>query len=218
MPDPGEGGFRQTIREGHDGPILGEWVTEDLEVVARKVCEPCNNGWMKDLEDAVESRFLPSLIQGRGRTLYEEGQALLAAWATKTALALQLATPDTAPIPTAQYREIAERKTAPPGRVQVWIGGYDGWRHGFFDPKHLTLRTAGGDFDAYQATVLLGRVIFQVFGHTCDDEVSVSKQGARGDMTARIWPVTAPVVWPPPLIVTEDSLRFLIEGFEVRPR
>src|SRR4051812_36711425 len=89
IPNEGEP-IRHTIRTGGlEGPILGQWETKELSVVANQVCKPCNNEWMNDLENDAKP-YLATLVRGRGRTLYSKGQTALAAWATKTVYALRL--------------------------------------------------------------------------------------------------------------------------------
>src|SRR5437764_13245065 len=56
-----------------------EWGGPPFTQTVRDVCEPCNTGWMNDLEVAVQPSLKP-LFAGRGRALHSEGQRTLAAW------------------------------------------------------------------------------------------------------------------------------------------
>jgi len=55
----------------------------------RAVCDGCNHGWMKDLEDAAKPLLEPMLHRDR-IPLDAEPRTTLAAWATKTAAMLTL--------------------------------------------------------------------------------------------------------------------------------
>ena len=63
------------------------------------VCRKCNNGWMSDLEVAVE----PIMLRVFGGVDIDQLSSaeiqILARWAAKTAIALSYATPQNAPIP-----------------------------------------------------------------------------------------------------------------------
>ncbi|MGH2911332.1 MAG: hypothetical protein ACRDJ3_02530 [Solirubrobacteraceae bacterium] len=66
------------------GPYLNRLLTD---LVLRKVCAPCNSGWMSELE--TEARpLLIDLIAGRVITLNSQVRAVLLRWALKTAAAL----------------------------------------------------------------------------------------------------------------------------------
>ena len=56
-----------------------------FERTVRRVCGACNNGWMNDLENAVEP-VLINLIQARETVLKTADAMLLAKWAVKTAI------------------------------------------------------------------------------------------------------------------------------------
>jgi hypothetical protein len=74
------GGVTHTIRDGVRGPILRQWEADTFDIVARKVCRRCNEGWMNDLERAVRPHLVP-LLQGRRWVLDAPAQRIMAAWA-----------------------------------------------------------------------------------------------------------------------------------------
>jgi hypothetical protein len=61
-----------------------------FDMVVKGVCEPCNNGWMSDVEGAVEP-YVEGMLVGRGRLLHREGQAAIATWGTLKTLVAQRA-------------------------------------------------------------------------------------------------------------------------------
>ncbi|MFJ2297358.1 hypothetical protein [Oerskovia paurometabola] len=56
--------------------------------VPRLVCAPCNNGWMSQLEDAVEPILLPAAL-GKVVALDEGQQGLVLKWLAKTAIVME---------------------------------------------------------------------------------------------------------------------------------
>jgi hypothetical protein len=213
LPHPG-GDFTHTIRLGLTGEVTATWDNKDLDIVAKQVCKPCNEGWM----EALDTKAAPYLraMQKPPRSLYNGEQRILAAWATKTSLALHLATPGLKPIDAGHYRNMTREKDQPPQRSQVWTGAYQGHRLAFHEPKALRLDPAHQLDDAYQGTIVFGRAVFQVFWHSHQNEVLIAKEGARAHMTTQIWPIREFVVrWPPEIIVTDESMPVLLGGWGV---
>jgi hypothetical protein len=72
--------------------LLGERKLTLSNLVAGRVCRPCNNGWMSQLEDQVVSPLV-ELASGdrRPAELATHERELIARWATKTAFALRVA-------------------------------------------------------------------------------------------------------------------------------
>jgi hypothetical protein len=86
---------------------------------ARVVCKPCNEGWMNDLEGAVEPILVP-LMLGEGRLLREAELRALAFWTFKTASMLACLGPKYAHLPADHYRW-AYRRRRPPETAQAWM-------------------------------------------------------------------------------------------------
>ncbi len=76
-----------------------------------KVCEPCNTGWMSDLEEQVKPVLTP-LINGASTTVAAGHRRLLALWATKTAIALAQDDPSTVCLSEPQIRDVREGRPA----------------------------------------------------------------------------------------------------------
>jgi hypothetical protein len=196
------------------GEVLHSWTSRELDVVASRVCEPCNTGWMAASENRARP-YLSALVQGRDCTLYRKGQTVLATWAAKTALALQLAIPGNIAIPQLHYRQIAKRQTRPPDNTQIWLAAYEGIHQLFSDPKHLTLApTEGGPpVDGYQMTFVINHAVFQVFGHFYKEPVT-RERPALADVAPQIWPVLGTVEFPPPVVLSDYTLgRFCVVPF-----
>src|SRR4051794_30508676 len=86
------GGLRTASRA--DGSTRVQPLRARLDLRARiwanAVCRPCNNGWMSRLETAVQPALEP-LILGPSRQGSIEDATILATWATKTSLIVELA-------------------------------------------------------------------------------------------------------------------------------
>jgi hypothetical protein len=90
------------------------------------VCMACNNRWLSVLEKDVQP-ILGPLIFGKERSLPPDEQRLLATWAVKTALMLDLGS-DRPIIPTGFYHDFRLRRGPLPNYL-VWIGAYRDWHY-----------------------------------------------------------------------------------------
>lgn len=65
----------------HSKRMVGDII--DFQV--KRVCGPCNHGWMSELESRAQP-LLTRIFNGSTTTLTPAHQLLLATWATKTAI------------------------------------------------------------------------------------------------------------------------------------
>lgn len=137
--------------------------SRSLEITV-PVCEKCNNRWLSVLENDVQPVLRP-LIRGEERTLTPADQRVLAAWAAKTALMLDLASG--APIiPTGFYYEFRQLRTALPSQA-VWLAAYLGKSKAIW-AEHRGLHLGVNEAEppnAFVTTFSVFRVVFQVVGH-----------------------------------------------------
>jgi hypothetical protein len=75
--------FRQYDRAG---TTLKTWKQGDLDWTAKVVCEPCNNGWMSDIEEKHAKPTLTGIIEGRPVSLLTRGIASIAIFGFKVAV------------------------------------------------------------------------------------------------------------------------------------
>jgi hypothetical protein len=171
------------------------------------------------LENDVRPVLTP-LIRGEERTLSLDEQRLLAAWAAKTALMLDLVA--SAPIvPAGFYCELRQLRTALPSQA-IWLAAYLGNRKAIWAEHRGLHITEDEPPNAFITTFSVFRVVFQVVGH-------FTKGGATFDDTrllslglARIWPACEnPIDWPRErLAFGDDALAELaasINGYRARP-
>jgi hypothetical protein len=200
-------------------------------IKVRCVCEKCNAGWMSDIETIVQP-ILTRMLKGESRTLYSVSQQLVATWAFKTALMLREATYPRADeerdrVPSSLYRHLYNH-AVPPGSVTVWLAGYVGsdWSTFFRETVGNVVMRRNDDIPdrttatAYGQVLLVGNLIFQVFGHTFPPDVPnlrLQPRGVGGKRLIRIWPTpfdSARVDWPPSVVLDDPSF----DGFVVSIR
>src|SRR5271170_2899127 len=104
-----------------DGSSTQERVPVKLDdFKLKRVCRPCNNGWMSDLETAAKPILL-TLIRGSGTVdaLAEEERLILAKWAGKTAIIESYSVGAESPVDPQLLRWMRDRDDNLPGRFCV---------------------------------------------------------------------------------------------------
>ncbi len=206
-----------SVAAGRDEPPHRVHQSDKIEVVARRVCRACNNGWMSELEVAAKP-YLQSMLRGHGRTYYEGGQAAMAAWAVKTVLMFDLVNPHPEmrrPIEDEHFQAMCASAPAVPPRMQVWLGAYRGAKTLWHWSKDIAVNVGKPDeAHAFTSTMLFGPIVLQVFGHLHPTPFDLRMNGDRADMGLKIAPFEAPVSWPPRQTMNEDNLWRFGQMFE----
>ena len=138
------------------------------------ICEDCNSVWLSRQERAVKPVLAPMPVSARQVTLSPASQKLLATWAVKTVLLLELAFRQMYPAsrPAEGYEasqpEFAwlRASSEPPPRSRVWMGCWDCQQTVpvRYAPSSAPLPTPDGSrVEGHFATFTLGYVAFQVF-------------------------------------------------------
>ncbi len=104
----GEGAFDRTRQS------LG------LDFTVKKVCAPCNNGWMAKLESDSKSVLEPLIIRQNLGLISLRHQRQIALWATKTAMMADQVQ-RTPLLPSHQLRRMRTHRAIPSG-TRVWLG------------------------------------------------------------------------------------------------
>lgn len=89
------------------------------DTTVRRVCEPCNGGWMNDLEMEVRP-VLEKLIAGKTLQVAEDRAIILARWVAKTAMMAQLTDPETLVTGSDDFHWLYSHGT-PPRRMRIWL-------------------------------------------------------------------------------------------------
>lgn len=114
-----------TIEHGHTGGAEDAYGSErdgvirsskGIEATVKRVCEPCNNEWMSDIENASKHTLIPlmyGLDPDGPPPLTTLDQAIVARWAYKTALIIRYFVPR-GELADKWYTDFYRDKTPPP--------------------------------------------------------------------------------------------------------
>jgi hypothetical protein len=202
------------------------------------LCATCNNEWLADIEKKVQPLLEPMVVSAESTMLDPAAQELLALWAVKTCLLLELAFRQRYPghrldegyQATPQELAWLQARNEPPPRSMVWLGCWDcqQTRPVTYEPSGADLPTADGvPVTGHMTTYTLGFVAFQVF---TVDFIAAEQHRARSwnlnppeplkQQLPRIWPcppTAQPVAWPPPMFRTDDWRDLVTWNGALRP-
>jgi hypothetical protein len=225
-----------------DGPGSGrEQIArmQHMNIVLRgSVCRPCNNGWLAAVIRRVAPLLKPMAAEAKPTVLDAAAQALVALWAVKTVLLLELAARQryrgsrSVEGYTATTQELAwlREQDEPPPRSMVWLTCWDCQRSTpvNYEPSAADLPAADGSQVAgHLTTFTLGFAAFQVF---TVDFIEAERRGAPvwntrppaqlTEALKRIWPpqLTVPdLSWPPAAFGKDDWQRLVTWDGVLRP-
>lgn len=203
------------------GVTLKPWRVHQPELKVRCVCQPCNNGWMSQLESQTK-HFLQPLLMGESRGLDMSGQTTIALWSLKTAMVLEALDQPQQRAYAQREREQLRMLSVIPWRTSVWLA--TSVDPSFFlstKNRHLGAVNAN-DISGVSITMAFAHVVLQVLtirvppavGPTTRVTTSVQR-GPWDRVTVQIWPAQpAQASWPPPLgLNSETGLNALAERF-----
>jgi hypothetical protein len=224
------------LTEGMDSDFTAEILASDgkkktysikgLNQSSRTVCIDCNNGWMSDLEDRVQKRIGPMILDGERTDLDRDSRLWVAAWALKTAFMLHQLSQNEPIIPTAElhkfYKSYESRKKLPDGYC-VWLAHRSTYQDGtgrgelIIASREQPVGTLGvvpeltEEFQSemlkpgrtiFRSTFAFGRVVFQVFGHNVQMGINIGIPQCLQRVVQLVWPIQSNHVdWPPPMPV-----------------
>lgn len=184
----------------HGDHVHNMWNTETIDIKVRKVCGPCNSGWMSSMETAVMPILTPLILTTDAQTFTEAEAITLATWVAKTALTASLLHPDeTNPIPRKYFDELHRERTPFRDSV-VWIAAYDVGRY----PASSSMVPIP-PVNGFLVTGNVGCFVYQL---TAGDDMAngglVMPPGELAPYVTQIWPLQphpelAPIIkhaWP----------------------
>jgi hypothetical protein len=198
------------------------FTTDKVDHKVRKVCGTCNRGWMGQLEDRVAPILRPTVL-GNLTRLGLEDQRLVALWAAKTAMVLDVAAPDSGIIPEEHF-DFLYRERHPPPHTLVWLAAYalDAGEPGEMVRAYglysrvvgLTWHVSTGDLNGYLSTFSAGYLVVQVMTLAVPDDYPPTEVGTVSDAPfVHVWPpVPRLLTWPPSVSVTLEGLEGLADG------
>lgn len=216
---------RITYRRGFQGRgetwSPHEWEDAPFNLRVKDLCKRCNNEWCGSIEDEARPIMTPMIV-GESVRLSPDAQTVLAIWAMKTILMLQLTYPhDHRGIPSDQYWWFREHRCPVPNE-QIWIARHDGsgdwpiashyYALGLFDPA---VSKPPDHHNGHAVAFSVGHLVFRAFGHTVETGTIAAPGDPFHGALRRIWPATGDVVdFPPPIEITgNDGLRALVDAF-----
>ncbi len=145
--------------------------------------------------------------------LTPDTQTLLATWAVKTVIVMELLNRQTRIFSRTQAPQVSQRMLPCPNAA-VWIARYQGiWPHLGF--SHAISKTPPISL----TTIFLHSLLFQVYlyGGPDDESPDVPKVATESE-NKQIWPPPAKdLVWPPPLAVIDEAMPGYLTAFFSRP-
>jgi hypothetical protein len=184
--------------------------SKTIEITVSTVCRYCNHHWMSDLE-TEGSPMLKPMLKGNPQGMSIEQQALLATWATKTAMTLdQTYAPSERVFPASACKWLMENTLPSPG-VIVHFGRYVGngdflaLVHNDLYRRAIPVGTRPGPPDASRSFIRIDQLIMEVT-ITQDAKLDLRATGRDiNDMILKVWPSAAPVAWPPRLAHNDQA-------------
>ena len=107
------------LQLGEDKPVISHAVDQP-ELLIKKVCKKCNNGWMSRLETRVQP-IIDRLRVEPTCELNDEDCGILALWSCKTAMMFEASRPPDWWAFTDLDRWLLCQKDLMPERVEIWI-------------------------------------------------------------------------------------------------
>lgn len=215
--DSREHGWSSWILNRFDGRgIYGEVSGQPFDnpdmrnIRIRCVCEGCNVGWMKAVEDGV-IECADRLIEGQPGPLSVLQRWMLAQWAVKTAMVFEFTQRDADPYFTAEERsDFAESWERIPAGVLVLAARAAEHRTLYTRTNQVAWNSGGGaGRPALVSTIAFGSLALQVFAfrppeHFNQVDFSLVDRDEWARRRVQIWPMKRlPVTWPPPFPILD---------------
>lgn len=173
-------------------------------LVSRKVCGPCNSGWLSELEERVRP-LMTCFAANTPITLDSKEQADLALWSVATTLIAMSSDSDAEGFADEAIAHETFRKRRPPNDMNVWLGANAHGEMAFFRAHSLNLAFTSKQTGAWGATISFGyAVIHMVFHGLLNQRMRLHHEAQRS--LRRIWTPRDRSVWPPRLIMRPRDL------------
>ena len=216
MPASGKHTVRHQFHPQAGKEPTRNWTTTDrLDLQVSGPCEPCNNGWMSELENEAKPCLLP-MMEGRHRTYYADGQDRIARWVLKTALMSMLAGEDADLRAFARLecsRFFAERRPTP--WTQIWTGASNFTTGGLFHAFNLDFTYTDETPAHYYAVAMrISQAIFQIVGPKVQEgKVVLNFRGVLSMGLTPFWPINPPVTYAPRAALTDENIEVMADLF-----
>ena len=183
-----------TKAHGSDDTVT-QRLRSEIDQTVDCVCDTCRHSWIQRLDDDVRT-ILTAMIVGDATPLTPEHQRLLARWAAKTAVLMELAyeSPNRTPPFVCEHLRRAELH---PG-TQVLIGKYDGDLQILTHERDLFSTTIDAKKHYLsQSTFVIGKVLIQVFADPWKNSAPELADDSTAMLVALASTHDRTVDWPP---------------------
>jgi hypothetical protein len=189
-------------RGGHK---LGTWQTKTPKLLPAKcVCGNCNSGWMSKLENEMKP-IVDSILDEQFQVFGVSSQAVIAVWAIKTAMALEVLYPEREFFYSENERQNMRAVSAIPERTSIWIAKCVNQPNIYSAGKDLRTAPGGNEIKAYVTTMAFGCLALQVVSirtpANLPKEIQVTydiREGPWDKILLRVWPLNPySQQWPP---------------------
>jgi hypothetical protein len=187
-----------------------QWQNAPATVEVKCVCQPCNGGWMSNLENEVRP-FMVSILKGHQREFFAGGLTALSTWAVKTTL---IAAAQVKPDIPGSFYEAFYMARVPSRGMKIWLGAVDNPYSIYIDHRPLRVAVDATSkppdaLNGYVTTLGVGHLALYVFAREGDEPPVQDFIGEFRHTLTRIWPVSGPVKWPPTKALTSKGLDAL---------
>ena len=201
----------QNVRLRTEGQHVGvkEWVTvtDKIQIITRAFCVECNTGWMSKLEDSAKPNLL-QLIGGSEISLSAGTQATISSWAVKTAMVMEFTSASSKRLYfTPQERKQFSKNLQTPGNTFVFLASYVGPHFVWADEHCRTINAGGTTFPGYFATMVLGKLVLQIFSHRGHSGIRWSHGQDFSSAEIQVWPAVTNTIWPPEEVLDQTGLE-----------
>jgi hypothetical protein len=218
----GQGGLQQR------GPLIREWKSNEINLKANVVCEPCNNGWMSTVEnDRAKPTLRDMVLSSNEVSLLPNGIKSVVEFTFLKAVVADHMNTKRAPFFTRRQRLQFRNDRQVPASVQVWIGRFlDRGRRGNFSTYYCTMKdTDFAGFEFYVFTYVINFVVLQLTAMRWPSIVKDPPIDPRGfpypkfieprlfqeriwnEASEPMWPSNARAVhWPPAKLLNAAAL------------
>jgi hypothetical protein len=173
-------------------------------LISRKVCGPCNSGWLSELEERV-SPLMGDFAANNRITLDPTEQGDLALWSAVAALIAMSRDPDSVGFADSSIARGIYQEREPPNEMNIWLGANSHGEMAWFRAHSLSLGAAPDQAGAWGATISFGYSVMHIVYHGLSERRMRLRQDAQRSLR-RIWTPRDAFVWPPPLRMQPTDL------------
>ena len=213
-------GGKRFVRRDDSGKFSDVWHTVKLNWKAKVVCEPCNGGWMSDIESRHAKPDMTDLIRGvPGIQITRSIAYSVALFAFKTAVVFDHLQSTRAPFFRRSVRYRFRESLEIPPTVRMWMGFYlpqgtGGIHTGYHEGEHRLC----GRIELYTCTYVVGHLIFQVCAERWRHRAYLAPRPGFENSLTPFWPsIQQQTIWPPShsIMSVEDFYKFATRWIEI---